>query len=160
MRSNKRYVAVIVAVFFLASFVIFGRPAIRLVLAGSQTAAGQGASGPEDHVGKNSPKLAPAMQKGVNAGPRIWLQDRQTMVADKSMRSNRQRVDLTRAQPLSLSNADLDQDGFQDLIVGYSSPQQNFIAIYRGNLDAFAPQSQASLDGIGRNEFPSPFLPN
>src|SRR5262249_31086988 len=50
-------------------------------------------------------------------------------------------------------------DGVQDLVVGYGTKTGGIIAIHRGNLDAFAPQSQASFEGIGRGEFPSPFLP-
>ena len=58
------------------------------------------------------------------------------------------------AQPLSLTTGDVDEDGIADLLVGYAG----HISIQRGNLDAFAPQSDASLQAIGREEFPAPFL--
>src|SRR5262249_13911463 len=41
----------------------------------------------------------------------------------------------------------------------YGTKTSGVIAIHRGNLDAFAPQSQPSFEAIGRGEFPSPFLP-
>ena len=53
---------------------------------------------------------------------------------------------------------DIDSDGVADLLVGYSAPGGGVIAVHRGNLDAFAPQSDASLQAIGGGEFPSPFL--
>src|SRR5205823_15052904 len=61
-------------------------------------------------------------------------------------------------QPVSMSSADFDEDGIADLAVGYKGPQGFSIVIHRGNLDAFAPQTDASFQAIGRGEFPSPFL--
>src|SRR5262249_6886809 len=52
-----------------------------------------------------------------------------------------------------------DQDGIADLAVGYRAGGAGFVAIHRGNLDAFAPQSEESFQAIGRGEFPAPFLP-
>src|SRR5437016_8539367 len=63
------------------------------------------------------------------------------------------------AQPLSSASADIDEDGVADLLVGYGTPAGGVVVLYRGNLDAFAPQSRASFLAIGRSEFPSPFLP-
>ena len=65
-----------------------------------------------------------------------------------------------RAVPLSLATDDFDQDGVADLVVGYSTDEGGRIAIHRGNLDAFAPQSDASFRAIARSQFPSPFLPD
>src|SRR5260370_8367914 len=45
-----------------------------------------------------------------------------------------------------------------DLAAGYATPNGGRIAIFRGNLDAFAPQSQQSFEAIGRGNFPQPFL--
>jgi len=61
-------------------------------------------------------------------------------------------------QPLSLVSEDFDRDGVSDLAVGYATADGGRIAILRGNLDAFAPQSEESFQAIGRGEFPSPFL--
>ena len=66
---------------------------------------------------------------------------------------------LSQSQPVSLAGADLDRDGIDDLVVGYSAGTGGFISIHRGNLDAFAPQSEASFQAIAKGDFPSPFLP-
>jgi len=58
------------------------------------------------------------------------------------------------AQPLSLLTADVDEDGIPDLLVGYNG----YVGIQRGNLDAFAPQSDASFQAIAHGQFPAPFL--
>jgi hypothetical protein len=64
------------------------------------------------------------------------------------------------AVPLAMVSGDFDHDGFSDLAVGYSAPGGGIVAIHRGNMDAFAPQSQESWLAIGRGDFPSPFLPD
>lgn len=120
-------------------------------------------------LGQKSPSqpVSPAAPSGsLSSGPRIWLQANQPlpvnhvavglnngqgmMAADPSVL-----VGLSQSQPVSMASADLDGDGLDDLIVGYSN---GFISIQRGNLDAFAPQSTASFHAIERGEFPSPFV--
>ena len=64
------------------------------------------------------------------------------------------------ALPLSLASDDFDVDGVDDLAVGYATPSGGTIAFHRGNLDAFAPQSEASFQAIARGESPSPYLPD
>jgi hypothetical protein len=61
-------------------------------------------------------------------------------------------------QPLSLINGNFDGDGIEDLVVGYDAPGGGAIALHRGNLDAFAPQSQESWLAIGQGHFPQPYL--
>lgn len=61
---------------------------------------------------------------------------------------------------LSMVSGDIDRDGVDDLAVGYGTSDGGIIAIHRGNLDAFAPQSKESFEAIGRGDFPSPFLPD
>ncbi len=60
---------------------------------------------------------------------------------------------------LSIAAADLDGDAVTDLAIGFAAPSGGLIAIHRGNLDAFAPQSEASFQAIGRGDFPAPYLP-
>src|SRR5260370_22068047 len=62
------------------------------------------------------------------------------------------------APPVSLASGDLDEDGINDLLVGYGTAGGGIIAFHQGNLDAFAPQSQKSFEDIGAGRFPSPFL--
>ena len=63
-------------------------------------------------------------------------------------------------RPLSLAAADFNEDSVNDLAVGYAAPGGGIVALYKGNLDAFAPQSHESFLGISQNRFPSPFFPN
>jgi uncharacterized repeat protein (TIGR01451 family) len=98
---------------------------------------------------------------GPQSGPKIWLGDSQLLTVNPQGASGMSSpLTSGQAQPLSMISADLDGDGIADLVVGYSTPNGGTIAVYRGNLDAFAPQSDASFQAIGRGEFPSPFLPN
>jgi hypothetical protein len=103
------------------------------------------------------------------SGPRIWLQANQPLpvqhvavsldrgqgmtLAEPSALSG-----LGQAQPVSLVADDLEGDGIDDLIVGYSVAGGGFVSIHSGNLDAFAPQSEASSQAIAAGRFPSPFL--
>ncbi|HEX3094542.1 MAG TPA: hypothetical protein VHW72_18030, partial [Candidatus Angelobacter sp.] len=91
------------------------------------------------------------------SGPKIWLQDNQRLpVAHTGAAASV--MTGAAAQPVSLASGDIDADGVADLLVGYSAPGGGVIAVHRGNLDAFAPQSDTSFQAIGRGEFPSPFL--
>jgi hypothetical protein len=83
-------------------------------------------------------------------GPKIWLGDRQTL----PMQQGPTGLAAIQAQPRSLAVGDINEDGFADLLIGYDG----YISIQPGNIDAFAPQSEASLEAIGRGEFPAPFL--
>ena len=65
-----------------------------------------------------------------------------------------------RPAALAMASADLDGDAVNDLAIGFTAAGSGVIAIHRGNLDAFAPQSQASFEAIGRGDFPAPFLPD
>lgn len=60
---------------------------------------------------------------------------------------------------LAMAAGNLDGDAITDLAVGFAAPGGGVIALHHGNLDAFAPQSEASFWAITRSDFPSPFLP-
>ncbi len=61
--------------------------------------------------------------------------------------------------PLSLAGGDLDGDAVDDMAVGFASPSGGLLAIHHGNIDAFAPQTDASFRGIARGEYAVPYLP-
>src|SRR5215472_14928965 len=118
----------------------------------------------------------PKPQQSGPTGPKIWLQDNQPLQvvyhaatassASRVASGTEQNANLTAAQvltsgqvqPLALAEGDFDADGVEDLVVGYAAPGGGILAIHRGNLDAFAPQSDASFQAIARGQFPSPFL--
>src|SRR5262249_58508607 len=119
-----------------------------------------------------------AQEPTPSSGPKIWLQDRQPLTMQESgarqWLQDRQPLTMQEsgarlrapggnaalpAQPVAMASGDLDGDGIPELVVGYSTGAGGYISIQRGNLDAFAPQSDASFQAIGRGEFPSPFLP-
>jgi uncharacterized repeat protein (TIGR01451 family) len=104
---------------------------------------------------------SPAFQNfsGSPTGPKIWLQDRQLLQVVHTGTAKSVQA-MKSAQPLALAEGDFDVDGVEDLVVGYASPNGGILALHRGNLDAFAPQSDASFHAIARGKFPSPFLPN
>src|SRR5258708_87080 len=102
------------------------------------------------------------LQAGTQAtqGPKIWLQDNQAVpVTHVGPTTAAQALAAGQGQPLSMTTGDFDGDGIADLLVGYKTPNGFAISVQRGNLDAFAPQSDASFQAIGRGEFPAPFLP-
>ena len=99
---------------------------------------------------------------GISGGPRIWLQQNQPLpvqhvAVNQGAAGPFDLAGLGNAQPVSMASGDLDADGFEDLVVGYSSAGGGYISVHRGSIDAFAPQSGASFQAIGRGEFPSPF---
>ncbi len=116
-----------------------------------------------------------ASQQNTSSGPRIWLQEPRSLPvkhvaaavgAKSGATGSAQDVNDVAArilasgqgQPLAMTTGDFDRDGVNDLVVGYAVPGGGVLAFHRGNLDAFAPQSDASFQAIGRGEFPSPFL--
>jgi len=62
-------------------------------------------------------------------------------------------------QPLSLATDDLNNDGAPDLIVGYSADGHGVIAVYMGNIDAFAPSSPEVYQAIQAGRMPASFEP-
>lgn len=61
-------------------------------------------------------------------------------------------------KPVTLAAGDVDGDGIEDVVAGYAGVAGGVLVIYRGNLDAFAPQSQASWQATGAGKFPNTFL--
>ncbi len=63
------------------------------------------------------------------------------------------------AQPLSLVSHDFDEDGFADLIVGYVAPTGGVLSWHRGNIEAFAPQTEESFKAMSAGNYQDPLLP-
>ena len=118
-------------------------------------------------------KAAPgAFSQSAPQAPRIWLDEAKrfsaTFVGGGSGTENGPTkaqnnalallLGAGQAEPLSLAKGDFDQDGVEDLVVGYKTSIGGALVLYRGNLDALAPQSDISFEAIGRGEFAAPFL--
>jgi uncharacterized repeat protein (TIGR01451 family) len=110
-------------------------------------------------------EAAPPMQtpNGGPTGPRIWLSDTREVRAEHvgasaNEQSLARAVASGQATPLAMTKGDFDGDGVEDLVIGYATAGGGAIALHRGNVDAFAPQSEASFQAISRGDFPSPFL--
>ena len=63
-------------------------------------------------------------------------------------------------RPLSMTTGDFDEDGVNDLVIGYALAKGGSIAVLRGNLDAHAPQTHESWLAAGRHEYSDPYLQN
>jgi hypothetical protein len=62
------------------------------------------------------------------------------------------------ARPLSMASEDFDNDGMQDLAVGYAGGVGGLLSLRRGNIEAISPQSPEVLEGLRNGRYPSPFL--
>ncbi|MGB8128540.1 MAG: hypothetical protein WCG81_01995 [Candidatus Angelobacter sp.] len=101
-----------------------------------------------------------SVQVNGETGRHIAISDSQAISVDfVGSQDAVQSLQSGQAQPLSLDRGDFDEDGIEDLVAGYSSPKgKGMVVLFRGNLDAFAPQSEGSWLAIGRGQFPPTFL--
>ena len=61
-------------------------------------------------------------------------------------------------RPLSMVSGDFDEDGIQDLVIGYGVQDGGSILVLHGNGDAIAPQTHESWLAAGMHEYSEPFL--
>ena len=103
----------------------------------------------------------PATAQKAGADPaKLYLdRERAVSVTYAGKAPSVQAMSSGQAKPLSLASGDFDGDGVEDVIAGFASGSGGLLVIHRGNIDAFAPQSQASFLAIGEGRFPNPFLP-
>jgi mucin-19 len=101
-----------------------------------------------------------------DSSQKIWLQDPQPLTVTLAGPAigpptrTAQAFAANQAQPLTLVNGRFyEEDGIEGMAIGYATANGGAVALYRGNLDAFAPQSEESFLAIGQGRFPSPFLP-
>ena len=100
-----------------------------------------------------------ASSKSTPGSPHIYLQDAQVLpVAHSGPKQAVKLLSSGAVKPLSLAQGDFQESGIPGLVVGYTAPGGSILAVHRGNLDAFAPQSRASWEAIRDGRFPSPFL--
>src|SRR6201995_3908109 len=138
------------------------RRSINVSLIGLGLLLGTASTGAhESH--KPSPSRPQAPQP-VPAGPRIWLSESRDVRAEHVPASTSEQtlasaIAAGQATPLAMATGDFDGDGVDDLVIGYATSTGGAVALHHGNVDAFAPQSEASFQAISRGEFPSPFLP-
>ena len=109
----------------------------------------------------SSPGKGHIARSRTSTGPPIYLDEsRELPVAYVGDTKATESLNTGEATPLSISSGDFNDDGIDDLLIGYGTSQGGVIAIHHGNLDAFAPQSKESFEAIGRGDFPPPFLPS
>lgn len=58
---------------------------------------------------------------------------------------------------VSVASADIDGDGFPDLITGFNAGDGGIITLHRGSRSAFAPEDPESQAGLSKGEFAAPF---
>ena len=61
-------------------------------------------------------------------------------------------------RPLSMVSGDFDEDGVNDLVIGYGLQKGGTLSFLRGNLDAHAPQTHESWIAAGRHQYSNPYL--
>jgi YVTN family beta-propeller protein len=93
------------------------------------------------------------------AGPPAYWKDARELVGNRAGRDEMmQELGSSETHALSMASADFyEVDGIPSLVVGYESANGAHYALYRGNLNAFAPSDGTSWNAIARQEFLDPF---
>jgi YVTN family beta-propeller protein len=96
----------------------------------------------------------------AHTGPQLFLGPSQKLPASfRGAARLVSRLNAGRAHAVAEVAGDLNHDGIGDLLVGYALPEEGAVGFFRGNQDAFAPQSVASFRAIRKDRFPVPFFP-
>ncbi len=67
---------------------------------------------------------------------------------------------MENAKSLSLFSADINRDGFPDLVTGYAGANGGLAVIRYGDPEAFGPTRPETIEGIKNGNFPASFLPD
>src|SRR5437660_271951 len=113
-------------------------------------------------LGAHGPRVFAQVQAGkVAAGPVIQVTGVSSLASSYNGPEEAVRALQTgQAQPLSLVSSDFDEDGFSDLIVGYGvSNGGGVLSWHRGNIEAFAPQTEESFKAMSAGNYQDPVLP-
>jgi hypothetical protein len=71
----------------------------------------------------------------------------------------RQTLERNQAEPRSLTSADFDEDGVNDLVCGYAGPEGGILTLHRGNVDAIHPNAPEAQQRRDAGEYTdAPFL--
>jgi predicted outer membrane repeat protein len=92
--------------------------------------------------------------------PWINLQDGRDLPTVYKGRNVAQALQGNSANPLTLASADFDEDGVPDLVVGYGLGRGGALSVYRGNINAFAPQTEDVWRAVSEMRYPDPFFPD
>ena len=61
-------------------------------------------------------------------------------------------------RPLAMASGDFDEDGIQDLVIGYGVGDGGSLAVLRGSPDAISPRTQEAVFAAARHEYVDPFV--
>ncbi len=92
--------------------------------------------------------------------PWINLQDGRDLITDYKEKNVAAGLLQGSVQPLTLATADFDEDGVPDLVVGYAGGGGGTLSLYRGNVNAFAPQTEEAWRAVTEMRYPDPFFPD
>jgi CSLREA domain-containing protein len=66
-------------------------------------------------------------------------------------------IDLAQVRPLTLASADVNEDGFPDLVCGYALAEGGLLVIHYGDAHAYAPTEQEDIQAALQDRYPVPF---
>ncbi len=135
-----------------AGFGYFGDNPVSRIFAGTQASA----------ASPTTFQVAASRTAPVNVEtPRSpWIKLREGVATASEFTGSETAIARFRAgdlAPTTLVSADVNADGFPDLISGFSSNGVGVITIHHGSRQAFSPDDPAVLAGISKGQFPASF---
>src|SRR5262245_13159673 len=115
---------------------------------------------PTGSVSVRAAKRSPLQLVGETT-PYIKLQESRELQANYAQSGNVSASSALQSgstSPVAMTSADVDRDGFPDLLVGYAASRGGTITLHRGDKRAFAPEDPQVIQGIIHGDFPDPFV--